>query len=209
MGSAERKTAVKATISTLLSGAYHHEEGWDLNYLELSQGTRYYRVNVIGVVVATLPEEDAYYLDDGTGTILVRNYTEQPLSLSTGDFVLVVGRVREGGGQRYLSSEITRKTDPSWVAFRKKELEKEPPLPTSSEIKTRESELPMTKTAITSHQENQEHLEKLLLTLKKDTGSGISIELLLSIGIPEAMLTNLLKDGTLYQPRPGYIKLVT
>lgn len=191
----ERRAAMKTTINEILSGKYIQEEGWNPNYLETQTGIRIYRLNIIGAIVTALQEEDAWYVDDGTGTILVRNFSEKKQPLNAGDFVTIIGRVRETGNTRYISCEITHKTDPSWVIIRRKEMEK-----------TNSTKLPIIdaeKPAITTNSQTE-----LAISILKNSYNGASIEELLSKGIPEELLQELLSDGTIFQNKPGYVQLV-
>ena len=205
----ERRTAVKVLVREIIEGNFFHEEGWNPNYLDTLSGKRVYKVNIVGVIVAVVSEEDACYIDDGSGTILIRNYTDAPLNFKTGDFGLVIGRVRESGAQRYVSSEITKKIHPSWVTVRRKELESafsKISLPVSSSLDT-PADLSQQSSAVLKGKNFEfEHIVSFLQ--KNDSGVGVSVEVLLESGIVESSLQELLKNGTIYQNKPGYVQLI-
>ncbi len=190
----ERRVAVKTTINEILTGKYVQEEGWNPNYLETANGTRIYRLNIIGAVVAVMQEEDSWYVDDGTGTVLVRNFSEKKQMPKAGDFVIIIGKVRETGSTRYISCEIVRKTDPSWIIIRRKELE------------TNLAKAPITEEEKPAVRTNKQ--TELAISILKNSYNEASVEELLSKGVSEEVLQELLSDGTIFQNRPGYVQLV-
>jgi len=116
----KRETAFKVRITDILSSSYVVREGWDPNYLDLD-GKKVSRVHILGTVVGM--ESGLYRVDDGTGSILLRSFDENPPSLEVGKVYTIIGRPREYGDDRYLVPEITKEiTDKSWVALHLKEL---------------------------------------------------------------------------------------
>lgn len=216
----DRRTAVKLFVRDILDGVFFREEGWSPNYLDTLSGVRVYRVNIVGVVVAVILEEGALYIDDGSGSVLVRNYTDRVLSFRAGDFCLVIGRVRESGSQRYVSLEISRKVHPSWVAFRRLELERARSS-ISSVVGINLGSVNGGQLAVDSTQETINHepetvnrepetdFSRIVSFLQgNDSGGGVSVEAVLAIGVSESSLQDLLRNGTIYQNRPGYVRLI-
>jgi hypothetical protein len=80
------------------------------------------RVNVVGVVVTMTPgEPPSFVLDDRSALVVVRQFDKQPAP-PVGTVALVIGRVREYGGERYITSEIVRQVANKWLEVRALEL---------------------------------------------------------------------------------------
>lgn len=107
---------------TIVSDIYKHEfkkgEGdWDPNYLDFGQ-KQVSRVVVSGTIVDNrIQESNTITIDDGTGTIDIREFVDQSKKQrlltdhKIGELVLVIGRIREFNSQRYILPEIVRRTD--------------------------------------------------------------------------------------------------
>ncbi|MDK2849404.1 MAG: hypothetical protein PWP03_772 [Candidatus Woesearchaeota archaeon] len=99
------------------------------NYL-LINNEKVDRVNVIAIVVDINRNEITnnilLRLDDGTAITTVMIFDPELFdeNIKIGDFVNVIGRVREFEKSRYIAGEIIRKTTKSWFNYRKKLLEK-------------------------------------------------------------------------------------
>jgi RPA family protein len=121
-----RQPAMKVTIGTLLFCNYIEQNDADPNYLELSSGERLYRLNLMAVI---LDKENVGAItnllaDDGTGKIVLRSFEENKNieSLSVGDSVLVIGKLRKYNQEKYVSPEIIKKINPEWLKLRSLEL---------------------------------------------------------------------------------------
>ena len=89
------------------------------NYLVLGD-KQISRVNIMGVVVQK--SDDEFKLDDGTGTVLIRNFGSSLPDIGVGDFFMVVGRLRIFTEGLYVLLESAKKIDKSWVKVRKLEV---------------------------------------------------------------------------------------
>jgi len=107
-------TEVHAWVAELLGGAYR-ESPEDAGALVLGDGRRLDRVRVYGLVVGT----DELVVDDGTGSMLVRSF-DRTFQVNVGSPVLVIGRPREYGGEKYVLGEIVKAIDPKWVELARK-----------------------------------------------------------------------------------------
>ena len=102
-----RLVAYKAKISSLLNGQYFKEEGWASNYILAEDGRKLSRVNVIGIVVAKNLDQNANYgeilIDDGSAKISLRSFEKNEAleNAKIGDIVLVIGRPREFGNEKF------------------------------------------------------------------------------------------------------------
>ena len=128
-----RQTAYKAWISDLINNEYVIQNGeWEPNYVKI-RDKQVTRVNVIAIVVDKYDNEDGTYssltIDDSSDNITLRTWKEDIKILkeiNIGDIVLVIGKIREYEGSRYIVPEIVKQIDnPKWVELRKLELRKE------------------------------------------------------------------------------------
>jgi|GEM_PF-2814031 len=73
------------------------------------------RIRLLGIIVS----QDPIIIDDGTGTISVRNF-DYNFGVQIGDFVQCIGRPRSHNKEPYILGEIIKKTDPLWLKYFKK-----------------------------------------------------------------------------------------
>lgn len=127
VGNVRRQIAHKVRVGHILGGRYVKEEGWLPNYIEIGS-IKASRVNIIGVILSMNTEDSGVsfqniMIDDGTGNISLRSFDQDTkYDVSVGDLVMVVGRPREYGAERYLLPEIVRKIDRGWAEVRNLEL---------------------------------------------------------------------------------------
>ncbi|MBW2981354.1 hypothetical protein KY343_00610, partial [Candidatus Woesearchaeota archaeon] len=121
----KRQIAYKIRIKELINGKYIKEEGWQPNYIITNDGRQINRINLIATVVAKPLEQDINYqsmiLDDGTGRISARVFEQNNIfdNIEIGDVILVIGRPREYGSEKYILPEtIKRIQDKSWIKVR-------------------------------------------------------------------------------------------
>ena len=221
--------AVKVNISDIINGEYVKEDGWTPNYVLTNKG-HVSRINVIGVIVSK--EESAYdslIIDDSTGSISVRSFENKEIlkSPQVGQIVVLIGRVREFNGQKYVLAEIVRPIDDKkWVLVRKKELsieegakevakenaeteEKEGDFVPLAEVK-KEPIIPKKEEMILQPQTNP--YEVILGLIKSlDTGFGVSYEEIIlnsKIKNSEEIITSLIEEGEIFEIRPGILKVL-
>ncbi len=124
-----RQIAVKTNIRFLLNSQYIQEDENNPNYLQGSVGEKIYRLNLIAVVVQKeqIGTMTNLLLDDGTGRIILRSFEEnKSISfLQPGHTVLVIGKLRSYNQERYISGEIVKNLDCSWLKLRSMELDHE------------------------------------------------------------------------------------
>ena len=225
-----RQIAVKTTFSELLEGEYVKEEEQNPNYLLTKSGEKIYRLNALGVILGKekLGEIQNFYLDDGTGKIILRSFEANPQweALEVGDTILVLGKLRVYNQEKYISPEIVKKIDPLWLKVRSLEL-KELFLD-KKEIKVEAEEIPI-KEIVSANESSEEELigedeivmdEKLeMLPLEKvkhlikelDQGSGVLIEELISkstLHETEQIIEKMLEKGDIFQNLPGRVKVL-
>ncbi len=212
----QRNTAYKLWISQISSGRYISTE--DQNYLDIN-GSQIFRVNIIGNITF-LNSSEGYasaLLDDGSGVIRLKTWQQgtQLLSLlNLGDIALVIGRVKEYNAERYISPDMVKRLDDSnWLLVRQLELLREYPISHKQD----------TEKPALFHEEKIEDSplfrltptlrNKMLEFIDSNTSDGIGVDDITSnLKIDkkeiEAALFELIKEGAVYEYRPGKLKLL-
>lgn len=196
----KRNIAYKYRIGALMEGN-PVMEGEKLKHVEVN-GQEVVRVNLIANVVDKYIQEGekkfgSITIDDGTGQIKGKVFGEEVEKLeglNQGDTILAVGLLRSWNNETYLTPEILKKKDPSYLLIRKLEAEKDAPKPVDKEqmAQLKDTILTMIKDAEADGGVDQ---EKLILDLKEHTPDLIKKE-----------IKKLLEDGIAYEPRPGKIR---
>ncbi|MFX0096469.1 MAG: OB-fold nucleic acid binding domain-containing protein [Candidatus Hodarchaeota archaeon] len=240
-GFKKRATAFKLNISDIIHGTYHKsEEG---SFLDTRYGLKILRAHIMATVIekfesnneATPSNESrkdyaTLTVDDGTGVIRIKTWQEDTnliKSISIGDIVDIVGRIREYEEELYLMPEaINKVADPNWELLRELEIieakrEHLPARPASSkseiaeedkkdsylvgELETKEE----TDAEIESKVALQGTLFEMIEQYKED---GVAAKDLFqelsefSKNDIKAALISLIKEGAIYEPRPGYYR---
>ncbi len=199
----KRQTARKIRIKDILDSRYVKSSGIEPNYLEI--GTKKIsRVNILGVVVekSDINNYSALAIDDGSGKVSARIFDVNALfnEIGIGDVVIVIGRPREFLSEKYVIIESIKKTSPVWARVRSYELQK-----IGIDGRNRE--------ATSDNEENFDlgQKNKIILTIKElDHGEGVLIETVLSKNISgaEKVIDTLLKDGDIFEVKPGKLKVL-
>jgi len=175
-------------------------------------------------------------LDDGSETIRVKAFRDDISLLENikpGETILIIGRPREYQNEIYIIPEIIKTvTNPDWVKIRKLELMRLYGSPIKEErieqaskqnsqitISKEPEEFPEIKSFVEeeiiedSPIVSETSRQKILNAIEKSNESGISHEeLLFKSDIPkeeaETAIQELLKEGEIYFPRAGFIKIV-
>ena len=213
----KRQIACKARVADLISGKYVKEEGWTPNYIITKQGKHISRINLIGTVISKNESEQNYQsliIDDGSGSISLRVFEKNEAinNAEIGDVIIVIGRPREYGSEKYIVPEIIKKIDnKKWINVRKIELEiedlKTAELPAKEEKVIIEDIEPkeQTKNIINNPQIVYETVKKL------DSGQGVNIgNIIKKTGIKEAdeIIKRFLREGEMFEISPGKIKIL-
>ena len=209
----KRQIAYKVRIKDILKGTYVKDEGWNPNYIELS-GKKISRINIIGVVIDKQQDADTGYtsiqVDDSTASISARVFgedTEKLKDINVGEVVLIIGRPREYGSERYLALEIIKKmNDKQWIEVRKQELEKESPAVEESVVE------PVQESPVLSVQEEPVEStlpDKIIEFIRNnDQGEGVNFEDIVKECDDENIIKNLLNEGELFEIKPGRLKVL-
>ncbi len=229
----KRQTAHRIWLSSLDEGTFIKSEGeWEPNYIEV-KGIKVSRINVIGTIVETFFNEEKLYatisLDDGTSVLRVKAWKDDASllkDLKKGTLVLVIGKLREYQNEIYLTPEIVKiMQDPNWELLRKIQLFKmhgKPQIqaiPSDTEIRSfpQQSSLKQEPPKMIIEEmkiEEPEEKEKFkIIKVLEQSESGMNMEELTSKTAIQAeeiapMLTTLVKEGEIYQNKPGYYKTI-
>ncbi len=222
-----RNPAKKLWIKDIVNAEFHR--GTDANYIVTPLGERATRVRVLATVVDKRIGEKVGHilLDDATETIRVRAFNEQIeliAKVNVGDIVEVIGKVKEYDNEIYINPEIVRVVnDPNYELLRrleltikdyelKKKLKEEKEVWTIKEEKIEKSPREEPKE---EYEDRMEQLKMIVLNLieELDTGDGVKyITLLektkLSEEELEDVLTELMNEGSIYEPTLGRFKRV-
>tara|TARA_Y100000310_G_C20696549_1_gene826140 strand:- start:3635 stop:4273 length:639 start_codon:yes stop_codon:yes gene_type:complete len=203
----KRQTAYKVWIRDL-----KHTKGemeGSLVYLPIG-GNRVVRVNVVGSVIGKNVSENYgnLILDDGSETIQARVWGEDLWlleGLEVGDLVLAVARLGEFNQEVYLRPEIVRKIDMDWALLRRLELIKKFGKPDRVEKKDVNVE------KVDEVEPSLAVREKVLSVV--ESAEELSMDALVAkVGVGEdkvkRAVDELLKEGEMFMPRPGYLRCV-
>lgn len=199
----KRNVAVKARISDILNGRFVKDDV-SAGYVVVG-GTNVYRVNVVASLVYKSEQQNssAAVIDDGTGKISLRVFENRDIfsNADIGDFVLVIGRVREFSSERYIMPEIVKKVaDAEWVKLRKLELES---------FDFGDAKIKIEIPAAEAPQAVSEEVYSLIKSL--DTGDGADFDSVIKnskSNDAEQAIGRLLESGDVFEVKPGKLKVL-
>ncbi|MBU0906755.1 MAG: OB-fold nucleic acid binding domain-containing protein [Nanoarchaeota archaeon] len=195
----KRKVAYKVRIGQI-NEAKQNLENERLRNIEVN-GKEVVRVNLIANVVDKFLQEGekkfaSLTLDDASGQIKIKLFGDDVAKIepfNQGDTLLVIGLIRVWNNELYITPEILKKKDPSFLLVRKLEVEAEAPK--------------------TLDRGQIAELKDKILTMVKATEpeGGIDIDkIIMELKEPPATINNeikkLLEDGLCYEPRPGKLR---
>lgn len=239
----KRLPAKKVRIYDIVNGKYFagSKEDMRASYIITPLGEKISRVNLVASVTEKFLSDDGNYssitIDDGSEAIRVKTFRDSvPLfmNISPGDFVLVIGKIKEYNGEIYINGEVVKKNiDVNLEGLRKLEIldkvigQKK----MVEEIRNLSNEV--SEEELKNYAENKygidaESLQAILESRKLeidykpkmlevietlDTGEGIEVGKLFEVldlpeNIIEKTLDELLSQGFIFEPNPGKIKRV-
>ncbi len=199
-GIPKRNIAYKMRIGALTAGR-QVVEAERFQFLDIGDGRQIIRINVIANIIDKfISEGEKQYgsltLDDATGQIRLKLFGEdvqQLADFSQGDTVMVVGLLRSWNNDLYITPEVIKKKDPSFLLVRKLEIEANAPkqLDKAATAALKDKILKMVKEA---EKDGGIDIDKIIMDLK-ESPDVINIE-----------IRKLLEDGVAYEPRPGKLR---
>jgi len=237
MATLSRQTAYKTWVSDLNNNNYKTEDNTGSGYIELNN-TKISRVNLIGTIVNHFISEDSNYgsitIDDNSSTIRIKAFREDTnafKNLKVGDIVLVIGRLRKYNDEIYINHEIIKNlNNPNWELLRKLELLKLYGKPKEEKVieitEDNTQEIPVKKIEapkIIQQQLIEEEMiedeitensrQKVLTIIERYNEQGANIndvikELNLDQKEVELAIQELLKEGEVYESRPGILRSI-
>jgi len=195
----KRQVAIKSRIITLLKNEFIKKEGWEPSYI-LNAGMKISRANLIATLVSKEggPMNDLI-VDDGSGRICVRSFDDKEFGkkINVGEVVLLIGRPREYGEERYLLGELIKKiANKDWIKIRELELKYEKKPKETKEIKEEPSNI----------------ITKIISLIREiDQGEGADYEEVLSKSDDQKAnnaIKNLLEQGEIFEIKPGKLKIL-
>lgn len=218
-GTIRRQIAYKVKIKNILEGRYvKNEGGWMPNYIELGE-FKVSRVNLIGIVVQKPIEpntnQQSIVIDDGTGKIPIKSFEESSMFDKTriGDAVLIIGRPREFGAEKYIVPEIIKKLDNiEWIRLRQLELNSA--VPAFKEAVYTDNNI--RKDDILKEEIIEDAIEgpsdKVYKLIKEnDKGNGSDFDGIVSLSKEkgtEKIIKRLLEQGDIFEVKPGKLKVL-
>ena len=199
----KRQTAYKLRVKDILDSKYIKTSGMEPNYIEIGL-KQISRVNILGVVVekSEINNYKALAIDDGSGRIPVRVFDDKIFlsNVEVGDIVNLIGRPREFSSEKYVIIEAIKKTNHAWARVRNLELQK------NGNDNWTDKAIPDKENGIGLNPKN-----KIILMIKElDNGDGVLIENILSKNVDgaEKIIDALLKEGNIFEVKPGKLKVL-
>ncbi len=201
--SIERKTARKIPVADIVKGTYIKRPGWEPSGVLTKYG-EITRVNIIGLIVSKENTENSssYLLDDGTGNISIRLFENPHTAYEVGDFVNIIGRVREGQNSIFVVPEIMKKADKRWHRYHNLELKL---------LKQTAKQLPVEQDDEDEDFETGPYQKILNVISVLDQGTGVDVQEIVSnikIKDCDSIIQNLIEEGEIFEVSPGRVKLL-
>lgn len=212
---ATRDIALKVRIKDITSGELKKGNSEWESFLVTPFNEEAGRVRVLATVVSRFKSDDGRYanltLDDATDTITSRAFDDGVQLIEgakEGDIVDVIGRVKEYEDERYINVESVAKiVDPNWELVRKlelalkaKRLRGDAEAPEESAVEEVVDEDPKSVVADIIEELDEGDGVKYVRLIDK---TGLSDEKL------EKILTELMEEGEVYEPKIGKFKRVS
>ena len=233
-----RSVAHKVWVSDIFSGEYIKQEGFNPNYIVLDgkQVSRVNLIaTVVGTFMSDDGNYGAITIDDGTETIRMKAFGPDVIKIKnaeTGQLVRAVGKIKEYNDERYLAPDFIKEIkDPNWIIVQKLELGKpkevmikpientiepngKPTLEQPTETKTDNPKPANESESKVENKPSEEGMPNFIeLITKLDSGDGadmakIITECKLSEAEAKILIIDLLKQGEIYEPRKGKLKVL-
>ncbi len=209
-----RDTALKVRIKDITNGELKKGKSEWESYLLTPLNEEAGRVRVLATIVSKFKSDDGKYgvltLDDATDTITSRAFDEGVQLIDStreGDIVDVIGRVREYEDEKYINVEsISKIADPNWELVRKLEL--------AMKLKRRGGGTEAQR-ELAEEEASGENPRSIVIDIieEMDEGDGVKyVQLMDETGLDdkklEEIITELMEEGEIYEPKIGKFKRV-
>lgn len=209
-----RDTALKVRIKDITNGELKKGKSEWESYLLTPLNEEAGRVRVLATIVSKFKSDDGKYgvltLDDATDTITSRAFDEGVQLIDStreGDIVDVIGRVREYEDEKYINVEsISKIADPNWELVRKLEL--------AMKLKRLGGATEAQK-ELAEEEASGENPRSIVIDIieEMDEGDGVKyVQLMDETGLDdkklEEIITELMEEGEIYEPKIGKFKRV-
>jgi hypothetical protein len=199
----KRQVAFKCSINQINNSNFIKNEGLVPNYLQIGD-KKASRLNIIAAIVEKDETSQSlrFTIDDGTARINLISYENIPNinKVNLGDVVIVIGKPRVMGEDKYIMPEIIRPIDKEWLKIRKSNL---------PDVKPSKKEETIVEQVLDT---NLAPFELVIETIRiMDKGDGVSYEEInakLKINDFENLITGLLERGEIFEIRPGKFKVL-
>ena len=209
------------------------------SYVITPFGERVSRVNIVGTVVDKFVSEDGNYssvtIDDGTEAVRVKSFEGLPFEkFNLGDFVRVIGKLKEYNGELYVSYEIMEKMkDANFEILSSMEIlsnlvRQKKIVDDIKSLSNQIDETELKSYAKDTYSIDDETLSVIIENKKKeidykptvlevikkmDDGNGIEIRKLFEVlslpeNVVERTLDELINSGSVYEPVAGRLRTV-
>ena len=229
----ERAPAVIVRIADLIKGQYFKVEGnFNPDYALVGE-KKISRVNMVAIVIEKNIEErfSSLTIDDGSGSIVLRDFDNKNKfeNFNIGQVIMTIAKPRNFNEQMYLITEIIKPIkNNKWIEYRKLQLEKISPMVIEKVNEEIIEDKPIVEEMVSNSEvenkpktnepekvsvdEPENIIDKVLAIIKElDSGEGADIEDVIvkaDVKDCEPLLNSLIKEGEIFEVRPGRIKVL-
>jgi len=202
-----RQTAFLVKVKELLEARLTEPKGEQpsLFYIEPRKLT-VSRVNLTGFVVRKNPGQgyDEFMIDDGSGSILVRNFESSIAELNVGDIVRVIGRIREYNTSRYIIPEIVKRLQTKkMIELHSLEIK------TTITPKSSPASKPLLAKKNAEETSPKQQVFELVKELDSENGADIQdIAAKCQLENVDAIINDLIRDGEIFKVGPSRLKVL-
>jgi len=190
----KRQTAYWMTVEDLLNGTFKKNE--ENAFYITKKGFAVSRVNVFGIVLSKDSSEfvESLIIEDGTGNLSVKSFERKNVfeKIDAGDFVNIVGKIREYNGAPFISSEIIIKSDKDAFMLRKKEVSLVQKFYKTPEVSVQE--------AVGEEFVVDDGAKIMEIVKSLDNGDGADVDAVIK--------KDLVRNGDVFEIMPGKLKIL-
>lgn len=177
------------------------------------------RVNIIATIIQKYENNEKTYLaltlDDSSGTMRVKTWREDinlASDFNIGDTILIVGRLRSYNDENYITPEFIKLIEnANWQTLRKLELKKIYGEPKSEPRQDQEPPAVVEEEVVDESENNRKIIFNLIEKYNSEKGADLSLiisESKISEEEADLVIQELLKEGEIFQPSNGRVKII-